>query len=232
MRNILSLLVAANAVCAWPFQRRAVLGHDQIVGFPQTVPSGTAGELYLKFQPWLEVYSGCVPFAAVDADGNTSGGLAKTGKPNERCGNNIGQVYARIGTHNGQSGIMYSWYMPKDSPSSGFGHRHEWENVVVWLSEASMSATATGMSVSQHGGYQKSEDFFSSGSRPLVGYLSIWPINHQMIFTPEKGGEQPLIAWESLPGAARSALENTNFGDATVPFKESTFAGNLEKAAL
>ncbi|KAE9106020.1 hypothetical protein PF010_g12585 [Phytophthora fragariae] len=28
---------------------------------------------------------------------------------------------------------MYSWYFPKDSPSSRMGHRHDWEHVVVWI---------------------------------------------------------------------------------------------------
>lgn len=71
MRNILSLLALASAVTAWPLQRRAVIGHDKVVGFPQLVPQGTTGDQYLKFKPWLEVYNGCVPFPAVDADGNT-----------------------------------------------------------------------------------------------------------------------------------------------------------------
>jgi hypothetical protein len=46
------------------------------------------------------------------------------------------------------------------------------------------------------------------------------------------GGQQPLIAWESLPAAALDALQNTDFGAATVPFKDSTFAGNLAKATF
>lgn len=166
------------------------------------------------------------------ANGCSSGGLSPTGKPNGGCSSNLGQVYARKGNYGGKTAIMYTYYMPKDSPSSGLGHRHEWENVVVWLSDDSTTAEPTGMAVSQHGNYQKSQSFPRSGSRPLVGYLSIWPVNHQMIFTPEQGGEQPLIAWESLTDAARNALENTDFGSATVPFKESTFLANLAKAAL
>jgi hypothetical protein len=48
----------------------------------------------------------------------------------------------------------------------------------------------------------------------------------------EQGGQQPLIAWESLPTAARDALQNTDFGSATVPFKDSTFAGNIAAATF
>jgi hypothetical protein len=67
---------------------------------------------------------------------------------------------------------MYSWYMPKDSPSTGLGHRHEWENIVVWLSSATLSATVEGVSVSQHGGYAPSTSPNMAGNSPLVGYIS------------------------------------------------------------
>lgn len=42
-----------------------------IDGFPQTVPSGTTGKVYLAYQPALYVENGCVPFPAVDSKGNT-----------------------------------------------------------------------------------------------------------------------------------------------------------------
>jgi hypothetical protein len=104
---------------------------------------------------------------------------------------------------------MYSWYMPKDSPSAGLGHRHEWENAVVWLSSASTTATVRGVAISAHGGYQKEKSPPFTGTRPRIGYMSIWPVNHQLIATSDQGGEQPLIAWESMTAAARSAIENT-----------------------
>lgn len=122
--------------------------------------------------------------------------------------------------------------MPKDSPSSGLGHRHEWENVVVWLSAQSDSASVVGLAVSQHGGYETEIPGTFSGNSPLVGYTSYWPVNHQLIFTNDKGGQQPLIAWDSLTDAARTALTNTDFGDATVPFKDATFANNIAGAVL
>ena len=51
-----------------------------------------------------------------------------------------------------------------------------------------------------------------------------------MGFTSTRGGQQPLIAWESLPAAAKTALTNTDFGSADVPFKDANFANNLAKA--
>jgi len=76
---VLGLFVASNAVSAAPLSfrslfglaSRAVINHDAVVGFPQTVPSGLAGTLYLKYKPYLEVHNGCVPFPAVNSAGDT-----------------------------------------------------------------------------------------------------------------------------------------------------------------
>ncbi|KAF4962040.1 hypothetical protein FSARC_9873 [Fusarium sarcochroum] len=230
--HLLSGLVLASGVLGSPIERRAVIGHDAVVGFSQAVPSTTAGSLYLKYKPYLKVFNGCVPFPAVDSKGNTGGGLATSGDSNGGCSSSTGQVYVRGKAYNGRYAIMYSWYMPKDSPSSGLGHRHDWENAVIWLSGESASATVVGMAVSQHGGYETRASGTFSGDSPLVGYTAIWPTNHQMTFTSDKGGQQPLIAWESLTAETRTALTNTNFGDANVPFKDANFDTNLGKAAV
>jgi hypothetical protein len=129
--------------------------------------------------------------------------------------------------------IMYSWYFPKDSPSTGLGHRHEWEGVIVYLSDSTSTSADNILAVcpSAHGDWNCDTDGFSvSGAHPLIRYYSVWPVNHQMGLTDTVGGTQPLVAWESLTEAARTALEDADFGDATVPFKEGTFAGNLGAA--
>jgi len=69
---ILALCSLASTSFAAPaLERRAVINHDAVVGFPETVPSGTLGSLYLKHKPFLQVDGGCVPFPAVDGSGNT-----------------------------------------------------------------------------------------------------------------------------------------------------------------
>ena len=67
------LLAAASIVLASPvtLNTRAVIAHDAVVGFPETVPSGIAGQLMLKYKPFLKVFNGCVPFPAVNAAGDT-----------------------------------------------------------------------------------------------------------------------------------------------------------------
>ncbi|KNG82992.1 putative NPP1 domain protein [Aspergillus nomiae NRRL 13137] len=214
---------------------RASIDHDAVVGFDQTVPSGTTGEVYLAYQPALYVVNGCVPFPAVDAEGNTNAGLEPTGDPSGNCSSSTGQIYVRGGTSGDYYALMYSWYFPKDEPSTGLGHRHDWEGVIVWLSDSTSTSADNIVAVcpSAHGGWDCSTDGYSlDGTSPLIQYYSTWPVNHQCGLTSTVGGTQPLIAWESLPTAASTALENTDFGDANVPFKDANFASNLGKATF
>lgn len=130
---------------------------------------------------------------------------------------------------------MYSWYMPKDEPSTGLGHRHDWEGAIVWLSSATGTSASNILAVcpSAHGGWDCSTDGYSlTGTSPLIKYQSIWPVDHSMGLTTTVGGTQPLIAWESLPAVAQSALSTTDFGSAIVPFIDAHFATNLAAATF
>ncbi|CAI6340466.1 unnamed protein product [Periconia digitata] len=216
-------------------QRRKKIGHDEVVGFQEKVPSSVEGYLMMKYKPYLKVYNGCVPFPAVNAAGDYSGGVKPTGHSSGGCSGNKGQVYARSGSgKDGAWGIMYSWYFPKDSPSSGAGHRHDWEEIVVWLESKSTSAKVRGVAFSGHGDYEKHKDPPFKGSRPQVGYNSQWPINHTLMETSEVGGEQPLVAWDSMTEAARYALSNEDFGAASVKFidRDGTFKKKLEESFI
>lgn len=70
-----SIILLATTASAFPnplsLVSRAVIAHDAVQGFPQTVPGGLTGTLMLKYKPYLKVSNGCVPFPAVDANGNT-----------------------------------------------------------------------------------------------------------------------------------------------------------------
>ncbi|KAB5576221.1 necrosis inducing protein-domain-containing protein [Coniochaeta sp. 2T2.1] len=224
---LIGLCLATGVVIAAPVERRAVIAHDAVVGFAETVPSGTVRTLYLKYKPFLLAINGCVPFPAVDASGNT------------RTRNIRLQQWRLLKQHrtslcsrcNLQRKIRHHVQLvhAKDSPSSGLGHRHDWENVVVWLSLSSTSAQALGPAVSQDGGYSKTTTPASSGTRPLVRYVSYWALDHQLIADDSVGGSQPLVAWESLTAAAQMALTVTDFESAKVPFKDSAFAAILAR---
>lgn len=125
--------------------------------------------------------------------------------------------------------------MPKDEPSDGLGHRHDWEGVIIWLSSSTTTTAANILAVcpSGHGKWDCSTDGYTlSGTGPLIKYQSIWPINHACELTTTVGGQQPLIAWESLPTAAQTALDNTDFGSAIVPFIDAHFNTNLANASF
>lgn len=69
MNFLLAALVGLAS--AHVIQKRAVIAHDAVVAFPETIPSGTLGEIYLKYKPYLLRESGCVSYPAVDEEGNT-----------------------------------------------------------------------------------------------------------------------------------------------------------------
>jgi hypothetical protein len=211
----------------------AVVGHDAIPVWAEPAPADAPQKLAVRFKPYLDVVNGCQPYPVVDAQGNTGGGLKPVGSSTAAC-KDMGkaQVYSRSGTYNGFYAIMYSWYMAKDSPSTGMGHRHDWENAVVWLDSAA-SAKVVAIAASAHGGYKKSHPadnkYLEDGVNLKLSYKAMWPKNHELGFTTKKGKQQPLIQWEQMTPEAQKALESTDFGSAGVPFK-SNFESNLAKA--
>ncbi|KAK8020417.1 necrosis-and ethylene-inducing protein-like protein 1 precursor [Apiospora arundinis] len=232
------LAFLAAATLAYPIQQRDAIGNGNIVGLPESVPSNAAGELYLKYKPYLLRDSGCVPYPAVDSQGNTNEGLEPKGGPSADCLSSTGQIYARAATVNGSHGIMYAWYWPKDEPSEweswlGIGHRHDWESVVVWLSSNAPDATVLGVAASGHGKYTSTKSPPFHNSSVLIKYYSIAGLlDHSLGFTASIGQQQPLIAWESMSSVVQDALSTTDFGAATVPFIDSEFQKHLDNAAL
>lgn len=64
-RSLATIALTASAAFG------AVIDHDAVVGFAEAVPDSSEGDLMLAYKPYLKVFNGCVPFPAVDADGNT-----------------------------------------------------------------------------------------------------------------------------------------------------------------
>ncbi|KAM4057233.1 necrosis inducing protein (NPP1) domain-containing protein [Hirsutella rhossiliensis] len=223
------LAVAASLASGSAIKPR--LAHDKVQPFPETVPDDLTGKLYKRFKPWLHIIHGCVPFPAVDAQGNTNDGLdICDGDETNECDGSTGQVYSRSAEKDGMFAIMYTWYFPKDVPSvcAVGGHRHDWENVVLWFSEKSESAKYLGISISAHGGYKKyaqgSDEVKWDGDRALIGYTNEWPLNHHLATTKDKpSGDVPLIAWESLPKAAWDALQAKDWDKADLSFSDKNF---------
>lgn len=213
----------------------AVLPHSDIPVWQEPIPLDNIQRLAVKFKPQLHVYNGCQPYAVVDANGNTGGGLKPSGSPAGKCSDRSkAQIYSRSGWYNGQYGIMYSWYMAKDEPMPFIGHRHDWEGTVIWLSSNEPNATIVAASTSAHSGYTIqspiNEVYVKDGVSVRIGYESHWPLDHQTDFTTEDGEFQPLIQWEQMTDAARDALETTSFGKADVMINNSNFERKMGKA--
>ncbi|KAL6399511.1 necrosis- and ethylene-inducing protein 2 precursor [Ilyonectria robusta] len=222
-------LLCVNAVNAGPLGSRAVIPHTAVVGFPESVPTGIVGQVYEAYKPYLDVTSGCVPYPAVDAEGNTSGGLKNAGAENGDCTNSTGQVYVRGGQHGNYYGVMYAWYMPKD----GGAHRHDWEGVIVWLNSGTSTSASNIVQVcpSAHGDWLCSTGYTLSGTSPLIKYYKNG-LSHSCGLTNVIGVQQPMVSWETLPAAAQNALETTDFGSGVVPFNNAKFDNNLGKATF
>ena len=124
--------------------------------------------------------------------------------------------------------------MPKDEPSDGLGHRHDWEGVIIWLSNSTATTASNILAVcpSAHGNWDCTTSFSLSGTGALIDYESIWPVDHSCGTTTTVGGQQPMIAWESLPTVAQTALDDTDFGSAIVPFIDAHFENNLAAATF
>ncbi|GAB9477890.1 Necrosis inducing protein npp1, partial [Globisporangium polare] len=226
----------ATALASLATVNAAVIAHDAVVPFAEPTPITLEQTVALKFKPQIHISNGCHPYPAVDAAGNTSGGLKPSGSQSAGCkGSGWGtQVYGRAAAYNGVYALMYSWYFPKDSPFTGLGHRHDWEHVVVWIDSLdAANPTILAVTPSAHSGYEKYAPPKSGtvdGVSAKVKYESIVVINHALDSTTDAGEKQPLIMWDQLTDAARTALENTDFGDANVPMKDGNFLTKLGNA--
>lgn len=236
-QTLSSLAFAATALCAPTTQalgRRGKVDHDSLNPVATRVQDGPLGRAIEKFNPRLHIASGCQPYTAVDDYGNTNGGLKPSGSQTGGCDEtDKGQTYARATKTNTGVAIMYSWYMAKDqtlddvSPGS---HRHDFENVVIWLSND--TTTVLGGAASGHGEYKKTKGTLPGGDSPTVEYFATFPTNHELQFSLAEGSTYPVSDWDAMPEAARKALQDTDFGKASPPFKDGSFEENLGEAAL
>ena len=114
--------------------------------------------------------------------------------------------------------------MPKDqtiddvSPGS---HRHDFENVVIWLSND--TTTVLGGAASGHGQYKITSGAVPGGDSPTVEYFATFPTNHELQFTQTAGNTYPVSDWDAMPDAAKKGLQDTDFGEANPPFKVSNW---------
>ncbi|POM70624.1 NPP1-like protein [Phytophthora palmivora] len=225
---LVTVLVALSTAGA------VTIDHDKVQPFAQPNPITISEKAAVKFKPSLAVITGCHPYPAVNAAGETSAGLKGSGKPNGDCeGSPLGsQVYSRSVWNADKWAIMYAWYFPKDVSTAGrfdSGVRHDWVNVVVWLDNPALeNPTILATSASTFGnGYviskpPKPSDIIGGVTPKLrydvddnEGYHTIYQFH-------EEGEYQDLIQWDQLTDDARKALDNT-----ITPFINFMRKGNI-----
>ncbi|KAF1930658.1 putative necrosis and ethylene inducing peptide 1 precursor [Didymella exigua CBS 183.55] len=238
---MVSALAMATGVLAAPtpadLEIRDVVPHDSLNPIPTRLQDGNIGRAIQMFTPLIHIAHGCQPYTAADDAGNTSGGLQDTGNVSAGCRDpNKGQIYARAAWHKGKFAIMYSYYFPKDQPAAGNvvgGHRHDWENVVVWIDDpANNNPSILGGAASGHGAYSTTTNPNRLGNNVKVESFVSFPRNHALQFTDTTGRSYWISDWDRMPDAAKSGLTNADFGSANVPFKPGNFEKNLDNAFI
>uniref|UniRef100_H3H861 Necrosis inducing-like protein NPP1 type n=1 Tax=Phytophthora ramorum TaxID=164328 RepID=H3H861_PHYRM len=213
--------------------------HDKVQPFPQPAPVTISEKAGVKFKPQLTIKAGCFPYPAVNAAGETSGGLKGNGDELDCILSLLGsQVYGRAGWYNGVWAIMYAWYFPKGFWDTVPYWRHDWSNAVVWIDNPALeNPKILGLSLST------SENKYGNtyvpvpartienGTTPtLYRYVPALRAAELRLST-SRGPVQDLIMWGQLTDAARAALnDQDNFGRTDVPISDDHFPKLLEEA--
>lgn len=142
-------------------------------------------------------------------------------------------------------GYRYDYYFEKDQVGlgpGGGGHRHDWENVVVFSREN--SDEIIWVAPSAHSGYATGNGvILDQGTHPLIVYHKDGPSTH--CFRIANGDDQsnpenfsgsfyrsPLVGWDNWPNTGlRDQLSVEHWGGATPKVADGRFEGALQKAA-
>ncbi|EEY65232.1 NPP1-like protein [Phytophthora infestans T30-4] len=233
MKLLALCTIALSCLVSVPAEKRV---YDEVVPFPEVLPTTTENKVALKFKPQLHISSGCHPYPAVDADGNTNAGLGITKVFTSCEGSPQGsQVYGRMTEYEGVVAIMYAWYFPREFMVSPVwvGHRHDWEHAIVWLDGLGTRAEVLAVTVQQLLGYKTYKPpkaKHMDGSSAKIKYTWLIQTQHYLSATTEAGEFQDLIMWENMTAAAQEALEDTKFFWSWAPINEGQFQDNIEKA--
>ncbi|KAI0477848.1 necrosis inducing protein [Xylariaceae sp. FL0804] len=234
------LLAAAASVSGSPVQE--ITKRDVLTPLPQNAYPDA-----IKFQPVMDFDTdSCYNTAAIDPDGNTNPGLQhKSTGVTENCRqlNRLenANVYSRMRCNNGVCAIMYEYYFEKDVVSDGnptdLGHRHDWEDVVVFVQDDTVKMVAP----SCHAKYEKRTDAPRLlDTHPKVVYHKDGGSTHCIRMANEDDDavenetgdwvQSALVGWDGYPSQSiRDTLGGT-FSDGIGPKWDSEFTDYLNKA--
>ncbi|MEV1081612.1 NPP1 family protein [Streptomyces sp. NPDC050211] len=205
-----------------------------------------------KYMPRFD-YDGnsCFPAAAVDSSGRLNGGLDNTGTITGGCRNgHLGKAntYSQSMCKNGWCAYVYTLYFEKDQTLNGadaFGHRHDWETVVVFQKQGEERPRY--LAASRHKGYSTHpiNEVPMDGNHVKIVYHKDGAGTHAFRFAkwsevPEAhsdgGWDTPaLVTMEYMAKTPRDALWSSNikdhekWGSANFPLTNN-LVGNINKA--
>lgn len=211
-----------------------LIAHDAVVKL--TMDGNYAHKAALeKFKPFIKNDGQCVPFAAVDAQGQIGHGLRPTGFfEGSGCDHSEGQLYSRVGSAGGVPAIMFATYYPKEQWGWRSGQRHLWIHFILWFKDTLLDGYPRAISLSEDA--YTYDTSFNKPYAPLTTRVSIRKQGKS--FKLDWGGDAlgqdlPLIDWDSMPIDAREALNTFSWGgqfDQACPFNDDNFQSNLDLA--
>uniref|UniRef100_H3H0Y4 Necrosis inducing-like protein NPP1 type n=1 Tax=Phytophthora ramorum TaxID=164328 RepID=H3H0Y4_PHYRM len=215
------------------------IAHDEVQPFPQPDPVTISEKAGVKFKPQLHFEGGCAAYPAVNAAGETSGGLKGNGDISGCEISLLGsQVYGRSEWYNDVWAIMYAWYFPKGFWDADPHWRHDWSNAVLWIDNPALeNPKILGLSLSTSENKYHTKNTYSPTinstapalCRDLPSVASAALVSSDVCGRPLE--TQDLIMWGQLTDAARAALnDQDNFGRTEVPISDDHFPKHLEEA--
>jgi hypothetical protein len=238
LRKFVTLLVALLVTTG------GFLAFDSGVAYaapPPALPKA-APDADLKFQPAMDYdKDGCYPTSAIGPDGTTNPGLDLGGDLNGECRDESDldntNAYSRSKCNNDWCAFMYAFYFEKDQVSlepGSAGHKHDWEDVVVWVH----NNTPQWVAVSQHGNYdwRNRNDIPFEDTHAKVVYHKDGGSTH--VFRHAGGDESPenhkgawqfppLVGWDDFPSGIQDKLVSADFGKASLKLKDGEFEKTL-----
>ena len=240
MKSIAIRLGLVAALASPTLMAGQQVGHDDMQPFSTPVH-----DWIWNARPHFSYHHGCYAYPAVDQQGNWGGGLRTTGAPDGSCDNaSFLQTYTRAEwiTDNSFPGaamaIMYAQYMPKDQGKRWIGwggHRHEWEEVVVFVDGNGYAIKAA---ASYHGDYQKmsrSNGQYWDGNRIKIWYgTQSYFRNNSFHFSTGTGVSPPMVDWHDMDSSyrqrVRDAITHTNWGGPTAKLTDGRFWDKVREA--
>ncbi|CAM3766562.1 Necrosis inducing protein (NPP1) [Vibrio aerogenes CECT 7868] len=196
---------------------------------------------------------GCLPDAGISRKGQQNGGLKPSGSLGGHCrhggfmglSNTYHRYVCKKSGRNNYCAHVYALYFQKDMAAQGgiggFGHRHDWENVVVWT----RNGRPTHSSVSAHGKLSTRawRDTNKWGNHPHVVYhKGVATHSFRMAKSGEWTAENPthkwvrpaLASWYTMKGDVSNAtltnnLHRFNYGNANLPVKHERMLRDVNR---